>query len=85
MGMWPLIRTGLVIAAITVVCMPVSFFVTVLLHPLWRWIEARYGVEAIGHSGPAEWCFYLVLVLLLAPCLLVYWRMLFRPSKQDGA
>ena len=83
--MWPIVRTGLVIAAITAVCIPLSFVITVMLHPLWRWIEARYGIEAIGHSGPAEWSFYLVLTLLVAPSLLVYWRLLFRPPKQDGA
>jgi len=82
--MWPLVRTGLVIAAITAICIPVAVVVTLLLHPLWRWIEARYGVEAIGHSGPAEWAYYLILVLFLAPALLFYWRRLVRPPKRDG-
>lgn len=82
--MWPLIRTGLVIAAITAICIPVGVVVTVLLHPLWRWIEARYGIEAIGHSGPAEWTYYLILALLLVPALLAYWRWLFRPRRRDG-
>lgn len=36
---------------------PVSVFVTLLLLPLWRWIEANVHVEAVGHSGPAGWCF----------------------------
>jgi hypothetical protein len=36
---------------------PVSVFLTLLLLPLWRWIEANGHVEAMGHSGPAGWCF----------------------------
>jgi hypothetical protein len=51
-----------------------AFWVTILLVPLWRWIEADFGIEAIGHSGPAEWCFYLVFAILLAPALYVFWR-----------
>ena len=51
-----------------------AFWVTFLLVPLWRWIEADFGIEAIGHSGPAEWCFYLVFAILLAPALYVLWR-----------
>lgn len=51
-----------------------AFWVTFLLVPLWRWIEADFGIEAIGHSGPAEWCFYLVFAILVAPALFILWR-----------
>jgi O-antigen/teichoic acid export membrane protein len=30
---------------------------TVLLVPLWSWFEAGTGIESIGHSGPASWCY----------------------------
>jgi len=30
---------------------------TVLLVPLWSWLEAGTGIESIGHSGPASWCY----------------------------
>jgi len=40
--------------------MPIAFLITMLLIPLWSWIEATYGIESIGHSGPSDWCFYLV-------------------------
>ena len=53
----------------------VAFWVTVFLVPLWRWIEKDFGVEAIGHSGPAEWCFYLVFAILMAPTLYILWRL----------
>lgn len=32
---------------------PVAVIGTMLLHPLWSWIEATYGIESMGHSGPA--------------------------------
>ena len=51
-----------------------AFWVTILLLPLWRWIEADFGIELIGHSGPAEWCFYLVFAILLTPALYLLWR-----------
>jgi hypothetical protein len=43
---------------------PVSVFVTLLLLPLWRLMEARLEVEAVGHSGPAGWCFVVSYVLV---------------------
>jgi TRAP-type C4-dicarboxylate transport system permease small subunit len=39
---------------------------TILMLPFWRWLESTYGVEAVGHSGPAEWCY---LVTFLASVL----------------
>lgn len=51
-----------------------AFWVTFLLMPLWRWIEADFGIEVIGHSGPAEWCFYLVFAILVAPALYFFSR-----------
>lgn len=56
-----------------------AFWVTILLVPLWRWIEADFGVEAIGHSGPAEWCFLLVFGILMAAALYLLWRTSRRP------
>lgn len=52
-----------------------AFWVTILLVPLWRWVESDLGVEAIGHSGPAEWCFYLVFAFLIVPALYFTWRL----------
>ena len=45
---------------VLVVCMPFAFIGTILLSPLWSWIEKTYGIESIGHSGPSDWCFYVV-------------------------
>ena len=50
--------------AVLIVCLPIAFIVTILLSPLWSWIEATYGIESIGHSGPSDWCFYAVYAVL---------------------
>jgi hypothetical protein len=52
--------------AILLGCFPISVLITFLLTPLWSWIEATYGIESIGHSGPADWCFLTVYGLLAA-------------------
>ena len=49
---------GLVAALIALALL--SFVLTVLLFPFWSWLESSFGIESIGHSGPAEWCFWLV-------------------------
>lgn len=43
-----------------VVLAPVSFVVTILLVPMWRWLEAAFAIEALGHSGPSSWCYFSV-------------------------
>ncbi|HEY5717055.1 MAG TPA: hypothetical protein VIS52_01090 [Motiliproteus sp.] len=50
---------------------PLAFALVLLLLPLWRWIEATFAVESIGHSGPAAWCFWLIYVLLAGAIVLM--------------
>ena len=50
--------------ALLLLAVPVSLFATMLLLPLWRWIEADLHVEAVGHSGPAGWCFIATYVVV---------------------
>lgn len=71
-------RRILTILAVLVVCVPIAFIVTILLSPLWSWIEATYGIESIGHSGPSDWCFYVVYGVLNALVLAII-RVYFRP------
>jgi hypothetical protein len=47
---------------------------TFVLWPLWSWVEAVFGIESLGHSGPATWCFVLVTALLWLPWLAWRWR-----------
>ena len=51
---------------VLVLMMPLAIITTLLMTPLFSWIEARFGIEAIGHSGPAEWCYVTVYVTLVA-------------------
>ena len=67
-----LLAVGLVVLAL-----PFTFVVTFLLYPFWSWIEARFGIESIGHSGPADWCFLAIFALSLAIaaiCLILFVR-----------
>ena len=56
----------LVVLAILGISMPPAFMLTIALLPLWSHIEAKYGIESIGHSGPADWCFELTYVFVVA-------------------
>ena len=60
------LKHALWIAILIICCVPVTFIVTFLMIPFWSWLEATYGIESIGHSGPSEWCFNLMFVLLSA-------------------
>jgi len=45
--------------------LPLSAITTLALLPLWRFIEERFGIESVGHSGPADWCFILIYAVWL--------------------
>ena len=68
-----LLAVGLLIAAV-----PVAAVVTLLLYPLWSWIEATFGIESVGHSGPADWCFMMVYGIVVVTAVSALWRILRR-------
>jgi hypothetical protein len=51
---------------IIVISLPVAFWLTIMLLPLWGWVEAKYGIESLGHSGPADWCFTVVFLMVIS-------------------
>jgi hypothetical protein len=62
-------RTRAHIAAgvtIIVISIPLAFWLTIMLLPLWGWVEATYGIESLGHSGPADWCFSVVFLIVIS-------------------
>jgi len=59
------------VVAIVVLGVPVTLYLTIALLPLWGAIERRYGIESVGHSGPADWCFWVVFALYLGGALAV--------------
>jgi hypothetical protein len=53
---------------VLLVSAPLAIVVTLVLSSGWKWLEATHGIEAFGHSGPAEWCYvatYVGCVVLL--------------------
>jgi hypothetical protein len=62
-------RTRAHIAAgvtIIVISLPLAFWLTIMLLPLWGWVENGYGIESLGHSGPADWCFSVVFLIVIS-------------------
>ena len=62
---------------IIIIAVPLSIIVTIVLSPFWSWFEGSSGIESLGHSGPAEWCYlviYLLLVGVITAVYLIYQR-----------
>ncbi len=53
---------GVTVAAFAV-SVPVAYITTVVLFPFWSWLESTFKIEAVGHSGPDDWCFELTYFL----------------------
>jgi len=68
--------TGLGVALLSI---PVALLVTILLVPFWSWLEATSGLESLGHSGPAAWCYLAVYLLVVSICGLL-WSL---PGKKE--
>lgn len=68
-------RAVLLLVGIVVLSMPVTFVVTIPLMPVWSAIERRWGIESVGHSGPADWCFSLVFATCVTTFTLVARRL----------
>jgi hypothetical protein len=51
--------------------------------PLWNWFENSHGIESVGHSGPADWCYLATfsVVVILAVSGWLYLYLVARASK----
>jgi hypothetical protein len=58
-------------AAIVLIGVPISLAATFALMPLWSMFERRYGIESVGHSGPSDWCFWVVFGVYLCLAAMV--------------
>ena len=65
------LRIFFVMVSIVLIAAPLSILTTILLLPFWSWIEATIGIESIGHSGPAEWCYAVVFLVMVASAVLL--------------
>lgn len=85
-----LIRSLIVVVMIVMAAAPFAFVAAAVLSPLWSWIEAATGLESMGHSGPASWC-YLATWGALSALGLLLWRVAARgrpapaPSRSGEA
>lgn len=55
-----------VVLVTALIAVPPSVMATIVLVPLWRWFERVAGIESIGHSGPAGWCYVFVYAVMAA-------------------
>jgi hypothetical protein len=58
--------------------LPAGIILTFALAPFWSWLEATTGIESIGHSGPADWCYLVTLMVVFGgiagPLFIREWR-----------
>jgi predicted PurR-regulated permease PerM len=50
---------------VIITAIPSSIIITIILNPVWSWLEMSTGIESMGHAGPAEWCYMLIFFLLI--------------------
>jgi hypothetical protein len=60
--------------AILLLAIPIALALVIFTAPFWRWFEVSTGIESIGHSGPAAWCYVFVYVMLVLLGVL-YWAL----------
>ena len=77
------LRTFVIALVILVITMPAAIVITIITHPFWLWFEKASGIESYGHSGPAEWC-YLVIYLILVACIAYLWLRLYLSGKRNN-
>ena len=65
------LRVLLSLLGVVLIAVPGTVVATLLLFPFWSWLEASTGLESVGHSGPAEWCYVVVFALLLTGGVLI--------------
>ena len=56
----------LAIVLIALLALPGAIVIVILLVPFWGWLEATSGIESLGHSGPSDWCYATVYVILVS-------------------
>ena len=67
------LRSFVVLLVIMAASFPLAILLTLLSSSFWSWIENNFGIEAYGHSGPAEWCYlasFVIIAMLITGTLL---------------
>jgi len=76
------LRTIVLLFFTVLIALPLSLVATVVLFPVWTWLEANAGIESIGHSGPATWCFVVTFLLVAAVGCIGVLRRGYRAPRQ---
>jgi hypothetical protein len=64
--------------------LPLGWIVSMMLTPvLWK-LEPILHMELAGHSGPSDWIFYVVWLVLI-PLLFGFFRWMLRKSPEQAA
>jgi ABC-type antimicrobial peptide transport system permease subunit len=72
-------RAALALALAVLIGLPLGWIITMMLTPaLWK-LEPILHMELAGHSGPSDWIFY-VMWLVVVPVLFVFFRWMLRKS-----
>lgn len=66
--------------ALLLVALPIAVGATLISSPIWKWIESTTKIESYGHSGPAEWC-YLAMYVLILVLFTLFWA---RSESRSG-
>ncbi len=69
----PVFKISITIFSILVISIPLTFIMNIILNPFWLWFENSFGIEASGHSGPADWTFEVSYFFFIAIFILVFW------------
>jgi ABC-type antimicrobial peptide transport system permease subunit len=78
-------RTAIAIGLAIVVGLPCGWFLAMVLTPLlWR-LEDIVHVELAGHSGPADWVFFVVWTVVIPSLFLLFRRGLRPRSSPHGS
>ncbi len=72
-------------AAIAIVILlflvPLTVVIALFSIPMLDWFEGRFGIESIGHSGPAEWVYLTIYGILVVLAGMVWY--LVRTKKRN--
>jgi ABC-type antimicrobial peptide transport system permease subunit len=72
-------RAALALVLAVLIGLPLGWIITMMLTPaLWK-LEPILHMELAGHSGPSDWIFY-VMWLVVVPVLSVFFRWMLRKS-----
>jgi hypothetical protein len=76
------LKHAAIVLEMVAILLPLSWTFTFMTFPFWRFLDTQTGIESFGHSGPAEWCFWLDYALMVALFLVLYVRSARKPLPQ---